>query len=84
MPILINKEFGYLGILGPVKRMDRMMEELAEEGHQIPRDKIYSPIGLDIGANNPEEIAISICSEIIAHLQNRSGGFLRHRKGSIH
>ena len=46
--------------------------------------KIHSPIGLDIGAETPDEIALSIVSEIQSKFSKRSGGFLKYRQGPIH
>jgi xanthine/CO dehydrogenase XdhC/CoxF family maturation factor len=46
--------------------------------------RLYSPAGLDIGANAPAEIALSIVAEMRAVLDGRCGGMLRERRGSIH
>jgi xanthine dehydrogenase accessory factor len=46
--------------------------------------RIHSPIGLDIGAEAPDEIALSIVSEIQSKFANRSGGFLKYHNGPIH
>ena len=45
---------------------------------------LFAPAGLDIGSEAPEEIALSIVSEVAAVLSNRRGGFLRERKSDIH
>lgn len=77
----------YIGILGPRKRFDRMVSELAGEGVHLQAEqfhRIHSPIGLDIGAETPDEIAVSIIAEIQSKFANRSGGFLRYRTGPIH
>ena len=47
-------------------------------------EKLHAPVGLDIGADSPEAIALSIVAEIQAVLHKRAGGFLRERKGSIY
>jgi xanthine/CO dehydrogenase XdhC/CoxF family maturation factor len=49
-----------------------------------PSHSLHSPIGLDIGAETAAEIALAIVAEIQAVLADRSGGFLRDRRGSIH
>lgn len=77
----------YIGILGPRKRFDRMVTELAEEHIHLTdadRHRIHSPIGLDIGAETSDEIALSILAEIQAKFADRSGGFLKYRSGPIH
>lgn len=84
---LLNTDTPYIGILGPRKRFDRMCEEFQEKGIQLTteqRRKIHSPIGLDIGAEAPDEIAVSIIAEIQSIFANRSGGFLKYRSGPIH
>lgn len=84
---LINTPSPYIGILGPRKRFDKMMEELKSENVNLSDailSRIHSPIGLDIGAETPDEIALSIISEIQAKFSNRSGGFLKYRSGPIH
>lgn len=77
----------YIGILGPRKRFDKMLTEFRTEGIELgikDLDRIHSPIGLDIAAETPDEIAVSIISEIQAKLHRRSGGFLKYRDAPIH
>ena len=84
---LIQTETPYIGILGPRKRFDKMLDDLGKGGSSISSDqlrKIHSPIGLDIGAETPDEIAVSIIAEIQSKFFNRSGGFLKYRSGPIH
>ena len=81
----LNKiELKYLGILGPKKRTNRLLKDLNYEGFIDLPQQIYSPVGLDIGANNPEEIALSIIAEIQAVTQSRTSGFLKDRNAPIH
>jgi xanthine dehydrogenase accessory factor len=87
MRLLFQKKCTYLGILGPKKRLDRLLTELEDEGIVIPdenRDMIFGPIGLDIGAETPEEIALSILAEIKTVIAGRHGSFLRERADEIH
>lgn len=84
---LIPSPVRYLGILGPKHRTEKLFQDLQEQGitpteNQLQR--LYSPVGLDIGADTPEEIALSIVAEIQAVLTNQSGGLLRNKLGSIH
>lgn len=84
---LIQSPSPYIGILGPRKRFDKMLDEYAKGGIRISGDdlhRIHSPIGLDIGAEAPDEIALSIISEIQGKFSNRSGGFLKYRNAPIH
>ena len=74
----------YLGILGPRSRTDRLLQDLKAEGYTLRSPQLYSPVGLDIGADNPEEIALSIIAEIQAVTKERSGGLLRNRNAPIH
>jgi len=87
LKMLLKTDVNYIGILGPKKRMDKMFAALDDAGIAVTkndRDRIHSPIGIDIGAETPEEIALSIVSEIQAKFTNRSGGFLKYRKAPIH
>ncbi len=84
---LISSDTPYIGILGPRKRFDKMQQEFAEAGLALTDadiHRIHSPIGLDIGAETPDEIAISIIAEIQGKFANRSGGFLKYRNAPIH
>ena len=65
--VLSKKEIMYTGMLGPKKKLDRMKAELGEEAIHFSADqllRIHSPVGLDIGAETAEEIALSILAEI--------------------
>jgi xanthine dehydrogenase accessory factor len=84
---LIKKNPVYIGSLGPRKKIDRMIGELEEEGINLSAEQlknIYGPSGLDIGAETPEEIALSILSEIKAVFSNKEGKMLRDREDVIH
>ncbi len=77
----------YIGMLGPRVRSQKIWRELAEEGKAVSAEnllRIYAPVGLDIGAVTPEEIALSLAAEVRAVLSNRDGGYLRLRENSIH
>ncbi|PHI21552.1 hypothetical protein CEQ90_01690 [Lewinellaceae bacterium SD302] len=70
----------YLGLLGPVKRREKLLAELKLRAP----DFLFGPVGLDIGAQGPEEIALSITGDILRQHRNRNGGSLREIKGSIY
>ena len=84
---ILSLPLRYLGVLGPKKRTQKTLEDLRKEGIGPSEDglnHVYSPVGIDIGAETPEEIALAIVSEIQAVFAGRSAGMLRNRKGSIH
>ena len=84
---LIKTDTPYIGILGPRKRFDKMLVEFSAQGLPLQAEdihRIHSPIGLDIGAETPDEIAVSIIAEIQGKFVNRSGGFLKYRNAPIH
>ncbi len=80
-------QLGYIGLLGPRKRHAELLARLSE---YRPLDfdaevkTLFAPAGLDIGSETPEEIALSIVSEVAAVLSERRGGFLRERRSDIH
>lgn len=77
----------YVGALGPKKKLERMYSELEAEGMVITDEqkaKVYGPIGLDIGAETSEEIALSALAEIKAVLGRRAGFSLREKLDPIH
>lgn len=87
MKSLLQVDCGYLGVLGPCRRLERIFNDLDAMGVAVSdrqRKRVHGPVGLDIGAETPEEIALSIISEIKAVFANRAGGYLRNREGAIH
>ncbi len=84
---LLNSNARYVGALGPKRRTENILKEWSDAGENYsPQqlERLYAPIGLDIGADTPESIALSIIAEIKSVLENRKGCFLRERKGSIY
>lgn len=84
---LMNRRVRYLGCLGPKRRAERLLLELAggtAASAATYLGQFHAPAGLDIGAETPVEIALSIVAEIHAVLAGREGGLLRRRNGSIH
>ncbi len=87
LKIVLNSAASYLGLLGPKYRKEKLLQDLLTQGivctsNQLER--LHSPIGIDIGADTPEEIALAIIAEIQAVLSNRNSGFLRNRNQPIH
>jgi xanthine/CO dehydrogenase XdhC/CoxF family maturation factor len=84
---LLDSEVGYIAMLGPAARTQRLLMDLGDEGIQITDEqhgRLHGPAGLDLGAEGPEEIAQAIVAEIVAVRHDRRGGFLRERPGPIH
>ncbi|WP_243300943.1 XdhC family protein [Geothrix oryzisoli] len=67
---------GYFGLMGSRARSAKMVAELAVEGIHLG-DRLHSPVGLDLGAEDPETIALAVLAEIQASFQDRAGGPLR-------
>lgn len=78
---LATTSIPYIGLLGPAVKRDKLLESLAS-GDPTLRERIYGPVGLDIGAELPEEVAISIIAEIKATVSGRPAGF-RSRHQSL-
>ena len=77
----------YVGVLGPRSRFDRLQRALLADGVVLDPaalSRVYSPVGLAIGADTPEEIAVSILGEIVALQRGFDGGFLTGRDTSLH
>jgi len=84
---LLPTQTPYIGMLGPKKKLDRMLDELRQEGMQLDEamlSKVHGPTGLEIGAETPEEIALSIIAEIQAVVEGKAGGMLKHKPDVIH
>lgn len=84
---LLQKDVAYIGMLGPRKKRERMLNELNEEGLTFTDQQLFvlhSPVGLDIGAETSEEIALSILAEIKALFAGRDVQSLRTIKEVIH
>jgi xanthine/CO dehydrogenase XdhC/CoxF family maturation factor len=84
---LINTNCKYIGALGPKKKLHKMFNDLTEKGVIISEEmmhRIYGPVGLDIGAETSEEIALSVLSEIKSVFSQREGSSLKERIAEIH
>jgi xanthine/CO dehydrogenase XdhC/CoxF family maturation factor len=81
LELLLAQPLGYLGVLGSRRRT---LDLLARLGRDAMPAELHAPAGLDIGAETPEQIALSILSEVQATFAKRPGGALRRRDGSIH
>ncbi|KLT64330.1 XdhC family protein [Pedobacter sp. BMA] len=79
--LLLETKAPYIGTLGPKKKLVRMLEELGKSAQEA---RINGPIGLDIGAETAEEIAVSVIAEIKALFAGASAGMLKEKKQPIH
>lgn len=85
--LLDQHQVPYIGILGPKKKYQRMLDELVENGFELQPemlDRIYAPVGLEIGAETPAEIGLSILAEIQAVISGKNARPLREKEAPIH
>jgi len=85
--LLGNVETPYIGILGPLKKYNRMLNELADEDIEVSKEdlaKIHAPVGLEIGAETPAEIGLSILAEIQSVLTKKEARPLKQKTEPIH
>jgi xanthine dehydrogenase accessory factor len=87
LKLLLKTNCPYIGILGPKTKLNRMLDDLLIEGIKVSEEqlqRIYGPIGLDIGAETSEEIALSVIAEIKAVISRKNGTSLKYKEGKIH
>jgi xanthine/CO dehydrogenase XdhC/CoxF family maturation factor len=77
----------YIGVLGPRSRFQQLLSGVQADGF-VPDpaafSRVRSPVGLALGAETPEEIAVSILGEMLALQRGFAGGFLHGRETSLH
>jgi xanthine/CO dehydrogenase XdhC/CoxF family maturation factor len=76
----LDTDTPYIGLLGPRARAGKLLELAGSSGSQ----RVYGPVGLDVGAEGPEQIAISIVAELLAVHARQQPGHLRERGAAIH
>lgn len=84
---LLPKELPYLGLLGPKKRADKILAELASTKFKVSAKmltKFHAPVGLDVGGDGPAAVALAMLAEIQAVLAGRNARPLRERVRPIH
>jgi xanthine/CO dehydrogenase XdhC/CoxF family maturation factor len=87
LSLLRESEANYIGLLGPAAKRERLFDELQAGGivfSKEQRSRVYGPTGLDIGAETPEEIALSIAAEIMTVMKAKTPIHLREKQGAIH
>jgi xanthine dehydrogenase accessory factor len=70
----------YIGVLGPRARIEEILRQAGAAGDE----RVFGPVGLDLGADGPEEIAVSIVAELLAVRAGREPRHLRDRRTAIH
>jgi xanthine/CO dehydrogenase XdhC/CoxF family maturation factor len=85
---LLARPLAYLGLLGPKKRADKILADLeTAAGRPLPseqRSRLHAPVGLDLGADSPEQVALSMLAEMQSVLHGRDARPLRDRTRPIH
>ena len=75
----------YIGQLGPRERTDRLLTDIRQHHRALNAlPQLHYPMGLDLGGDAPESVALSILAEMMAALNQRNGGMLKHRRKPIH
>ena len=80
---LLRTPARYIGMLGPRQRTERILARLRDEG-PINESRIYGPVGLDIGTDGAEQVALAVLAEILAVKSGRMPQSLRDRRAPIH
>lgn len=83
----LESDAAYIGVLGPRSRYEKLLAGLAASGYTPDASKtarVHSPLGLSLGAETPDEVALSILAEILAIRRGFEGGFLNGSVGSLH
>lgn len=83
LELLLPSPAAYVGLLGPRHRAGRLLDGLAPLAAR-DRARLHAPVGLDLGAETPAEIALAILAEVQAAFAGREGGPLRARDRPIH
>lgn len=84
---LLGTEVPYIGLMGPQKRFEEMLDAFEREERSVPPaqlERLYTPVGLDVGSDTPYQIALSIVGEVLAVSNDRQPGHLRDRGAPIH
>lgn len=80
---LLKTPVAYVGMLGPRQRTERILRNLAAQG-SLDETRVYGPVGLDIGTDGAEQVALAVIAEILAVRSGRRARSLRERQAPIH
>lgn len=83
---LLAAGYPYIGVLGPKRRTASILRDVGGNSwNDLPvADRVFGPVGLDLGADGPEQVAISIVAELLAVVAKRDAGHLSERRDAIH
>ena len=81
---LLKSPVGYVGMLGPRQRTERILRNLEAGGGPVDEGRVYGPVGLDIGTDGAEQVALAVIAEILAVRSGRRARSLRERRVAIH
>ncbi len=84
---LLETPVPYVGLMGPRERFEEILDDFEAEGRSLSEadfERIYTPVGLDLGGDSPDDIALSIVAEVQAVSEGREPDHLRNREGPIH
>lgn len=84
---VLKTEAPYVGLMGPPERFEALKDGLRQDGTDLEEsdfERVATPVGLDLGGGEPAHIALSIVSEAVAVLNDRTGGQLTEQSGPIH
>ncbi len=79
--LLLERNIAYLGVLGSRHKAKKLLASLTLDQNDLKR--LHCPIGLDIGTETPQEIALSVLSEVMKVFNNRSGQSLKHKANKM-
>jgi len=77
---LLGTDAPYIGLLGPRARTEGILSKLGAAGS----DRVFGPVGLDLGADGPEQVAVSIVAELLSVWSGRELRHLREREATVH
>lgn len=87
LELALTTPAAYIGCLGPKKKLNRMLQEMEAAGISFVAEqlsRVYGPIGLDIGADTAEEVAIAIIAEVKAVMSGKNAAPLKWKNAPIH
>jgi xanthine/CO dehydrogenase XdhC/CoxF family maturation factor len=70
----------HVGLLGPRARTEEILRQIGAEGDE----RVFGPVGLDLGAEGPEQVALAVVAELLATHTSREPAHLRQKQGAIH